>query len=61
MHIVLHNMRSHPLTLCCFRFAEEAGRVLLELGQFAALEQQGAAQFTAGIAAEMGRLFALPA
>ena len=35
--------------------------MLEELRQFGALEQRCAADFAAGIAAEMGRLFALPA
>ena len=43
------------------RFEAEAGRVLEELGRFAELERSTAADFTAGLAAQLERLFAAPA
>ncbi len=43
------------------RFEAEAGKVLEELSRFAELERSTAEGFTAGLAAQLERLFAPPA
>lgn len=57
---------AHHCNGCCcllpshFRFDAEAGRVLEELGRFAELKRSTAERFTAGLAAQLERLFAPP-